>query len=495
MKLPTVAVSGGGSREGKLFLFWYPAAMNQLPARACCLILLALLATTGCQRKGRKMSAPLPSSPTGVESDQDASAQFDRIVDRLWDADESVREAGLKELTEFRKDTKAPGSQVGLKALRAAARPYRFEKPDAGSVSFQLVDVASSTPRPEYLPVVVELFDRFPDDAKSNALAILTGLESREAAQAFMTVVRTHAPAGKLPSLNVWQLVNKPRHPDVFFPEILKYANDPKLSFEIYRLCLAYCESKLLTPDQLAPSTDGVLKNYQTLADKLRPAQKAEGIGWMWEDAYQDSRNLAGLLLDLLGYFPAGKVEKTLREALEYRDPRLKHFAVVSLLRHGKPVDKRHVEDVARSAEMRNWIYQALTEFGKVGDFPERYRTQKAFAESDMVHWLVYPTELGRVPDEIELMKVVPVDTGLKDGIYDYYLFRFRTKEPHWAAKDGWIAGISGPYLRKDQPTTQALGDTFSTFTKWGDKTPDEHVGDVRELMEKWRKYHAGQKD
>jgi hypothetical protein len=72
-------------------------------------------------------------------------------------------------------------------------------------------------------------------------------------------------------------------------------------------------------------------------------------------------------------------------------------------------------------------------------------------------------------------------------GIYDYYLFRFRTKEPHWAAKDGWIAGVSGPYLRKDEPTTEPLGGTFSTFTKWDAKTPEEHVGDIRELMKRWR--------
>jgi hypothetical protein len=111
-----------------------------------------------------------------------------------------------------------------------------------------------------------------------------------------------------------------------------------------------------------------------------------------------------------------------------------------------------------------------------------------------MVDWLMYPTELNAVPDEIELMKVVTVDTGLTDGIYDYYLFRFRTHEPHWAAKDGWMAGVSGPYLRKDEPTTESLGDTFSSFTKWDAKTPDEHVGDVQELMDRWRHHSNKQK-
>jgi hypothetical protein len=188
-------------------------------------------------------------------------------------------------------------------------------------------------------------------------------------------------------------------------------------------------------------------------------------------------------------------VEKPLRESLDYQDPRLKFFGLISLLRLEKSVDQKHIDDVARHAEMRNWLFDTLKALGKSSQFPERFRTQKAFAEANLVNWLVYPTELAQVPDEIELMKVVSVDTGLSDGIYDYYLFRFRTRPPHWAAKDGWMAGISGPYARKDEPTTNALGDTFSTFTKWDEKTPDEHVGDIQELMKRWREYHSKQKD
>jgi hypothetical protein len=390
---------------------------------------------------------------------------------------------------------KDPGPRVGLKALRAAARPYPFEKPEPGRVSAELVAVAYSTPVPEYIPVVVELFDKFSDDAKWRAQIILTELESREAAEAFMTIVRTHGPTGKIPSLITSRLAKKLRHVDIFFPEILKYASNRKLSSDIHALCLAYCDANLLPIAKLAPYTDQVLSSYLDLANNLRPAQRDQGIAWMWEDAYQEWRHDAGLLLDLLGYFPADRVENQLREALGYKDPRLKHFALVSLLRLGMPVDAEHVEGVARHAEMRNWLFINLRQLGKPSLFPERYRTQYAFAEADMVNWLVFPTELNRVPDEIELMKVVAVDTGLPDGIYDYYLFRFRTEEPHWAAKNGWIAGVSGPYLRKDEPTTEALGDTFSTFTKWEAKTPEEHIGDTRELMKRWRQYHSRKKE
>jgi hypothetical protein len=457
------------------------------------LLFLTAFFAAGCEgrRPDEAISRPGPEGdPKMTKPALEAVSRLDHIIEMFWDMDQKVRETGMKHLADFQDEMKDPGSQIGLKAPRAAARPYLFEKPEPGRVSAELVAVACSAPHPEYIPVVVELFDKFSDDAKWRAQIIVTELESREAAEAFMMIVRTHAPTGELPRLFIARLLNKPRHPDVIFPEILKYASNRKLSYEIYRLCLAYCEAKLLPNDELAPFTDQVLKFNSDLAAKLGPAQKDQGVAWMWEESYQESRDNAALLLDLLGHFSGNLVEEQLRNALEYKDPRLKHFALISLIRLGNPVDKKDVEDVARYAEMRNWLYNEFKRLGKSSLFPKEFQTQKSFAEADMVNWLVYPTELGRVPDEIELMKVVAVDTGLPDGVYDYYLFRFRTREPHWAAKDGWIAGVSGPYLRKDQPTTKSLGDTFSTFTKWDAKTPEDHVGDTRELMSRWREYH-----
>jgi hypothetical protein len=89
----------------------------------------------------------------------------------------------------------------------------------------------------------------------------------------------------------------------------------------------------------------------------------------------------------------------------------------------------------------------------------------------------------------------IPFDTDTDAGWADYYLFRFRTAPPHWAARYGWIAGVAGPFLRKDAPTIQALGDTFSTFTPWDRKPPAEHVEDVRELMKTWRERHVAQEE
>lgn len=471
------------------------------------------VALAGCGGGGDSGVAPVPkpssfkgtptlpapvSSITGSDpagSGTAVVARFDEILRDLWDQNESVRQKGWRDLADFRKQSEDPGSEVGVSALRAAARAYPFTKPDRESVSAELVSVAGTRPRAEYLPVILEVFDKLGDRAKVYAQTLVAELPSREAGTALMALVKQYASHDGWPDQFVTAPLEKsPRHADVFFPDILTYAAKPRMAADIHRLCLAYCTGNALSRELRGKCTDKLLESYAALAKVIGPAQKADGVAWMWTEEYAVPRFDSETLLDLFGYLAAERVEKPLRDALTFKDPRLKHFALVSLLRLGKEVRKSDVEDVARHPDTRNWLHDALKKFGKTALFPAAYRTQKAFAESNMVDWLVYPTELGRVPDEIELMKVVPIDTGLQGGIYDYYVFRFRTKPPHWAAEKGWLAGVSGPFLRGIEPTTEALGETFSSFEKWESKTPDAHVGDTRELLEQWREYHANKK-
>ncbi|MFC1834941.1 hypothetical protein ACFL2Q_09425 [Thermodesulfobacteriota bacterium] len=211
----------------------------------------------------------------------------------------------------------------------------------------------------------------------------------------------------------------------------------------------------------------------------------------MWEANYHKWRDEAALCLDLLGYFPSPEVGRELREALLFKDPKLQYYAASGLLRQGKEVDRQAFFDMAGSDEVRNWLYAVMKEKGKLSLFPEKYNTQEAFARCAMVLWLVYPTELGRVPDDIELMKVVSRDSKDSDVILDTYLFRFRTNAPNRWKRTGWIAGISGPYARKDAPTIRSLGSSFSSFEPWDKRTPEGHVEYLLGFLEESWKAHV----
>jgi hypothetical protein len=238
----------------------------------------------------------------------------------------------------------------------------------------------------------------------------------------------------------------------------------------------------------LAKHARAVVEAYRPIRDAILPAQMQPGLSWVWDDEYGSVREDAALLLDVMAYFPAAEVEALLTEATKLKDARLAGFATTSLLRMGRDVDESVLRHVAESAEARSWLFDELKRLGKGQLFPSQWATQEALAEAEMVRWLVFPTELGRAPDQIELMRVVSGDYGPPDGVLEWYLFRFRTRPPHWSAKDGWMAGVAGPFKKSDAPSTTAYGDTFSKFTRWGSLTPEQHVAEVRELMSDWRK-------
>lgn len=124
----------------------------------------------------------------------------------------------------------------------------------------------------------------------------------------------------------------------------------------------------------------------------------------------------------------------------------------------------------SNTAELRHEFYTLLAEFDRADLFPKEYYNFEKAAEGDLVNWLEYPTELDTVPSKIELMK--KVDLLVNDTSFSYYVFQFRTDDPHWAAKDGWMVGVSGPYLKNSKPYDWVSG-TFSRFSKAKETTPE----------------------
>jgi hypothetical protein len=420
---------------------------------------------------------------------QTRMAQLKAIISALHDGDLDEREEAAAALEELA-DAGLSEAEC-LLALEEAARPFppRRNERDDGAAS--LIRAAGSNPKPSYIDVIRKHYADYSDAAKPDALGLLSCIKDRRATQAFMEIVKRYARDGGVPDLITSGLEEMPHDADVLFPELLDYADIKALEWDIYSLCLHYAQAGLITGKSVEVCAEHVLTGYRAYAPDLLAAQKAEGGDWMWEDAYLEMRGPAELLLDIMGYMKTPEIEKALREALSLRDPRLKYFAISSLLRHGQAVDGADVADVARWPEMRNHLYDRLQAVGKSSLFPEQFRTQKAFAESEMVEWLTYPTELGRAPDKIELMRVFPVDTETEDGVIEYYVFRFRTQPPHWAADEGWMAGIVGPYLQKDKPSTTTYGFTFSNFEPWEGKSAEQHLLDILDTLGQWKEQHG----
>lgn len=283
------------------------------------------------------------------------------------------------------------------------------------------------------------------------------------------------------------------RRAGISFPALLPYVRlYPDLVSDILYSCLIACQRGKCSLDDVTIYAPHLATTYTWLKRSFVEARVAGKDAE--DDAFSYLRGTIGIQLDLMGYFPAEMVAPLLNDALQLNDPYLSMFAVISLLRLGESVQPIDIAVVAADAEMRNSLYDQLAELDKSYLFPAQYRTQEAFAESEMVRWLAYPTELGRAPDKTELMQVFSEKDG--DDVLDFYLFRFMTEPPHHSADNGWMAGLAGPFIRSEAPSTTAHGFTFSKFDRWDSRAPKAHFQDIAELLRKhWQQYASDKKN
>jgi hypothetical protein len=79
----------------------------------------------------------------------------------------------------------------------------------------------------------------------------------------------------------------------------------------------------------------------------------------------------------------------------------------------------------------------------------------------------------GQAPDEIDLAEKF-TRAGPDGESAEYYMFKFRTLPPHWAASEEWLVGIAGPYKTGKAVTTASA--TFSRLEPLSKRTLSEHL-------------------
>lgn len=411
--------------------------------------------------------------------------KIDSLLADLRSQDLAVVERAAKELARIAEGGLALADAERL--LQAATGSFAKRRLERESTPADLVRAAARRPTKSLVPIVAEVFPKLPGEAQTEALHLLMEVEDRSGAETLIRLLVGLKKARRpIPPFQTAALRKAPRHADVYFPAMLEFATSENRS-EIYAALLAALEAKAVEPRRVAQGVRKLRAAWIPLRAAARRAQASGKADWLWQTDYQEPRETGGILLDAFGYIEDDGLRRALREALQIDDPKLQCFAAVSLLRLGERVAPEVIGRIAASPEQRNVLYALLERAGKAAAFPARWRTREAFAESEMVGWLCYPTELGRPPDEIELMRVVSADLGAGRGVHEWYLFRFRTHQPHWAAKHGWLTGVAGPFKRSDAPSPTAHGDTFSQFERWDSKKPEEHVRAIREMIQEWQ--------
>lgn len=335
---------------------------------------------------------------------------------------------------------------------------------------------------------VYELKEAFPDMspwARSVTLSILARISTEHSLKTLLNLLDNYI--DDLAIFNFDMAINPKDGKSIgfLFPELFEFIEYKNIQYTLLRLIWSCLEKGTLKVEEVMKEKEVLLREYKLYKKQYLSIEGKLSKEDRWSEVYLNIRNMMSILLDIFSFLEFEFVENELIEALSFEDNRLKAFAIQSLLAHGKDVNENILFEVASDDETRNFLYGFLIEFDKEELFPRDFRNQKDIAVSELTNWLLYPTELGHTPSEIEFMEVIErYDEEL--GVVNFYLFRFKSDILNWEDV-GWVVGVVGPYIKESEPTLENHGYTFSNFETWDSKKPEEHLDNIlKELDSLW---------
>lgn len=172
-------------------------------------------------------------------------------------------------------------------------------------------------------------------------------------------------------------------------------------------------------------------------------------------------------------------VRKAGRETLQRRFKRIQ--VLYDKVESGETVTNEDVFEFAENILTREATYNLLNDNGLLHLFPKEFSSIEKAGETHLANWLEFPTELDACPREIQHIKRVTIGLDGQDNSAHYEVYKYRMNEPHWAAKNGWILGVVGPYGDDSRPYDYPQA-TFSRVTSTADKvSPDDEAKWVHE--------------
>ena len=228
---------------------------------------------------------------------------------------------------------------------------------------------------------------------------------------------------------------------EAYIDRLLSFARSSSDEYERGKVFHCLLDSK----DRLSGITGGAKKRLTSYFEEeleryLRMEHPDKDALVSWEEAADAAR-----------YFPSEKIRQLLTETLESGHHGIEYYAAETLLDLGAEVPQECISALAADLEYAVMTRDMLNRYGKLSVFPQEYSAPEYLAKSDMVHWLVYPTELGKAPDEIEFVGTVRYVFRREE----YYIFRFRSDSANLGddVRGKWLLGWSA-----------ADGGTFSRF-------------------------------
>jgi hypothetical protein len=145
-------------------------------------------------------------------------------------------------------------------------------------------------------------------------------------------------------------------------------------------------------------------------------------------------------------------------------------------------IEEGDVISLAKNPSTRHVLFGILEEYGRTELFPHEYYTTEKGAESFLVNWLEFPTELNATPEKIEFVTTITVIEPANP--VDYFVFKYTKLLQSVKTDEVWMLGVAGPYTPTSKPYDIPLR-VFSRFNVAGTVNPLEEVTWVHQNIAK----------
>lgn len=275
-------------------------------------------------------------------------------------------------------------------------------------------------------------------------------------------VMRCHASVADISQTNVLLIetliavVDKERFIEDEIDDIFKGGNTDKkhvlkLLNELSVITDEYHRSKLYSGllHYQNKLTDLPNDSKQLLEDYIHSELKR----YLSSEKNEEILNNLEIISDVAKYFISDDIVIQLKEVLKLGVSRINYYALETLLDVGTDVPIETIIALANDLEYADLTYAILNKYGKSSMFPSELATEEYLAKSNLVHWLTYPTELGKQPDQIEYLGKVKKKEF-------YHIFRYTSDSENLGdeLKGKWLIGWSNDD-----------GGTFSNFDRYED--------------------------
>jgi hypothetical protein len=193
------------------------------------------------------------------------------------------------------------------------------------------------------------------------------------------------------------------------------------------------------------------------------------------KDIHESVYNDLEVIIDLSSYLKNQEISNLVVKLSSYK---LNYSAHLFIIKY-KLINEIEINNLDKMLENLDEIERLVSIYekcNKIDLLPLDKITQESIAKSNMMRWLEYPTELGKMPESIELLDEFEVD-GLSCYAYKFKDSTFKIKD--------YMIGVSGGY-EKGKITARDTGWTFSNFELVNDDYIEQAKNMINQIKEYW---------